>query len=154
MYTQDYLNLLSNSEKELAEAFSKVSEHHQDEPDIYYTCRMMSEWSDGHAKRLEPFLQKYAQERKKSQEPERLTQVLFKEPRKGNLALLRDLHDLWLLTKEIEISDSVLLQAARALRDRDLESLLMELSFETGRQTNWLLTRIKQAAPQILTVPV
>lgn len=154
MYTQDYIRLLQNSEQQLAEAFSKVSDHHSEEPDIYFMCRMLSGWSVRDAAMLEPMVEKYAQERKKSEEPERLYQTLFKEPRKGALGILRDLHDLWLLVKEIEISASVLLQAARALRDMDLESVLMGINKDMKRQGDWLLTRIKQAAPQILMVPV
>jgi hypothetical protein len=95
---------------------------------------------------------KYEKHAGKTKEPERLSQTLFKEPRKGPIALLRDLHDLWLITKEIEISYKVLLQAARALRDTELETLILRLSSDTKRQSDWLLTRVKQAAPQILVV--
>lgn len=152
MHIQDYLQLVYTSEKQMAEAFIKVAEHHKAEPDIYYNCLTLASWSDEHARKIEPLKEKYEKHSKKSKEPERLNQTLFKEPRKGSLSLLRDLHDLWLLTKEVEICWSVLLQAARVIRDKDLESLYEDLDKETNRQSDWLLTRIKQAAPQILVV--
>jgi hypothetical protein len=152
MHLQDYLQLVSVSEKQMSEAFTKVANHHREEPDIHFTCLMLASWSEKHVTEIEPFQKKFAKQSGKSKEPERLNQTLFKEPRKGPLALLRDLHDLWLLTKEIEICWKVILQGARALHDTDLESLCEDLQKETKRQSDWLLTRVKQAAPQILIV--
>lgn len=152
MHVHDYLQMALNSELQMAEALKKVADHHKDEPDIYYMCIMMAGWSEDHARKIEPFRSQYKAKAGNVKEPERLSQALFKSPRKGSLALLRDLHDLWLVNKEIEISWMVLLQASRALRDILLESLCKNLQSETKRQGDWLLTRIKQAAPQTLVV--
>ncbi|HEX2968652.1 MAG TPA: hypothetical protein VHO46_06070 [Bacteroidales bacterium] len=152
MHIQDYLRLIVNSEQQMSEAFNKVSRHHKYEPDIHFTCLMLAGWSDRHVELLKPFSDKYEEKAGDTKEPERLSQTLFREPRRGPLALLRDLHDLWLLTKEIEISYKIILQAAKALRDTNLVKLGEELSNETKRQSDWLQTRIKQAAPQILVV--
>lgn len=152
MHIQDYLQLVLNSEQQMSDAFGKVADHHKDEPDIHFTCQMLGKWSEEHVIKIEPFRKKYSEKASNTKEPERLSQTLFKEPRKGPIALLRDLHDLWLLTKEIEVSWKVILQAAKALRDKELVSTGEELSMETKRQSDWLLTRIKQAAPQILVV--
>ena len=45
------------------------------------------------------------------------------------------------------------MQAAHALRDAEMESILSGASSQTGRQADWLRTRLDQAAPQALTVP-
>jgi hypothetical protein len=152
MHIQDYLQLVYNSEKQLAEAFTKVAEHHKTEPDIYYTCLQLASWSKEHLEKVETQLEKYSESALKSQEPELLSQMLLKEPREGSLSLLKDLQDLWLLTKGIEICWSILLQAAAALRDMELESMCDHLNEETIRQSEWLQTRIKQAAPELLVV--
>ncbi len=73
-------------------------------------------------------------------------------PRQGSLALLRDLHDLWLMANEVQLCWTVLEQAAQALRDEELEQVCQECGKETKRQTSFFLTRIKQAAPQALVV--
>jgi hypothetical protein len=40
------------------------------------------------------------------------------------------------------------------LRDREFERVLQGLEVSNERQRNWLMTRLKQAAPQGLIVPV
>lgn len=153
MHIQDFLELAYNTEQQLARAFSKVAKHHQDKPDIYYMSLMLALWSIEHAKDLLPFKEKYAAYPvSKIKEPERLDQTLFKESSGEDLLLLRDLHDLWLLTKEIEICWNVLLQTAKAIRDEELETACASMAKETKRQSEWLIERVKQAAPSILAV--
>ncbi|MEG3437268.1 hypothetical protein V0288_09070 [Pannus brasiliensis CCIBt3594] len=150
MHIGNYLGLIHQSEKQLADALVAVGEHHKDEPDVYQTCMLLASWSREHVEALRPFIDRYSED--KSDEPERLSQSLFEEPRSGSLALLRDLHDLWLIANEVHLCWTVILQAARALRDSRLEALCQRLDGQTSRQEAWLLTRIKQAAPQILVV--
>lgn len=68
--------------------------------------------------------------------------------------MLRDLHDLWLLVNESMMSLNVLEQAARALRDHQLLEVLNHMQDRNKRQLVWLKTRINQAAPQVLVVPL
>jgi ferredoxin-nitrate reductase len=68
--------------------------------------------------------------------------------------MLRDLHDLWLLVNESMMSLNVLEQAARALRDEELLDALKKIQDRNERQQRWLKTRISQAAPQTLVVPL
>jgi ferritin-like metal-binding protein YciE len=150
MHVGNYLGLVHASEQQLADALLQVAQHHHDEPDVEETCELLASWSRQHLTQLNPVIERYAEA--KSDEPERLTQTLFQQPRTGSLALLRDLHDLWLLANEVQLCWSVLEQASKALRDRELESLCTECSAQTKRQVNWLLQRIRQAAPQALVV--
>ena len=71
----------------------------------------------------------------------------------GGLALLRDLHGLYLLATECDLSWSVVAQAARGLRDDELLGLARHCAPETAVQLLWLRTRMHQAAPQVLVVP-
>jgi ferredoxin-nitrate reductase len=146
-----YLYLAHEGEDLLADAFLKVSETHMAEPDVYSECKMMAEWSHQNIELLKPFVDKYEEQR--ADDSDSLVNSFFQGPRKGGLGLLRDLHDLWLMTNESKISWIVLLQAARALRDKELETICEETQTVTARQADWLLTRIKQAAPQTLVVP-
>lgn len=145
-----YIRLAHHSEMQLAEAFSLVSNHHRDDPDVEETCRLLSSWSKHKSDATRPFIAAYGEQREK--EPETLYSNLFQGPRTGGVALLRDLHDLWLLATEAMISWTVLLQASRALRDRELEDLCTAHVTQTDRQIAWLQTRTKQAAPQALVV--
>ncbi|MDZ8053381.1 MAG: hypothetical protein RMX68_014265 [Aulosira sp. ZfuVER01] len=150
MHIGNYLGLVHHSEQQLADALMTIANHHQDEPDIEEICQLLSYWSQQHLQALKPMLERYSEE--KSEEPERLTQILFEEPRSGSLALLRDLHDLWLLANEVQLCWIVIEQAARALRDEELLTICKQCTEQTKRQLSWLMHRIKQSAPQTLVV--
>lgn len=150
MHVGNYLGLVHGSEQHLVDALKKVAEHHGGEPDIEETCRLLASWSEKHLEHLGPLVQKYGEN--KNPEPADMEKALFHGPRKGSLALLRDLHDLWLLANEVQLCWTVLEQAAQALRDDELERVCQECGRETKRQIAFFLTRIKQAAPQALVV--
>jgi hypothetical protein len=99
---------------------------------------------------LEPFARRYAEEA--PDEPERLHSELFGGTRTGGLGLLRDLHDLYLMATECDISWTVVGQAAQGARDSDLLAVVRDCEGETAIQLAWLRTRMKQAAPQALVV--
>jgi hypothetical protein len=65
-------------------------------------------------------------------------------------AVIRDLHDLFLLATEAYLCWMILLQTAQALRDKEFIAACTKLGGETEGQRSWLQTRIKQAAPQAL----
>ncbi|MCY7335761.1 MAG: hypothetical protein LH613_06045 [Chamaesiphon sp.] len=150
MHIGNYLALIHGSEQQLADALDTIAAHHGDEPDILQTCQLLACWSRQHLELLKPIVDRYSED--KNDEPERLSSTLFDEPRNGSLALLRDLHDLWLLAHEVQLCWTVLIQAAQALRDRELLATCQQCSVDTKRQISWLMTRIKQAAPQALVV--
>jgi hypothetical protein len=52
------------------------------------------------------------------------------------------------------VSLMVLEQAARALRDQQLLDTLEHMQNRNERQQMWLKTRLSQAAPQVLLVPL
>jgi hypothetical protein len=145
-----YLGLLHRSQLRLADAFRQVADAHSDEPDVRLLCRRQAEICDQHAARLEPFAHRYAEEA--PDEPDRLHSELFREPRGGGLGLLRDLHDLYLMAAECDIAWTLVGQAARGARDRDLVAVVERCESETATQLKWLRTRMKQAAPQALVV--
>lgn len=148
MHVGNYLGLVEGSERRLAEALLRVAEHHGDEPDIQQTCELLAGWSQQHLEQLAPLVRTYRERR--SPEPERLEHALFQGPRRGSLALLRDLHDLWLMASEVQLCWTVLERAAQALRDEQLERVCQSCALQTKRQMTFLMTRIKQAAPQVL----
>jgi hypothetical protein len=148
MHVSNYLALVQQSERELADALMQVCRQHKDEPDIEEECKQLAEWSTQHAEELEEFRSRYGEH--EGGEPKGLHNALFKGPRSGGLGLLRDLHDLYLMATEAHISWVVLDQAAKCLRDDQLERAIRRMSHESERQVSWLQTRMKAAAPQAL----
>ena len=133
-------------------AFNQVRKTHPDEPDVGSLCKHFAAWSAEAESMLKPFIAKYGARREG--EHERLDKALLVERGQGGFDLLRDLHDLWLLVNESMMSLMVLEQAARALRDRQLLDTLEHMQNRNERQQMWLKTRISQAAPQVLLVPL
>jgi len=150
MLLAHYLGLLHEAERELAEAFREVAEHHGDEPDILSTCRLLAGQCENHAERLRPFADRYGE--KEDKEPERLHSELFRGSRNGALGMLRDLHDLYLMARESDLCWTLVGQAAQGARDKELLETVRTCEGETARQLKWLMTRMKQAAPQVLLV--
>jgi hypothetical protein len=111
-----YLGLLHRAEHELAEALREVGKSHADEPDVRIICMKLAADSDAHAERLGPFAERYGEEA--DDEPERLHSELFKGSRSGGLGLLRDLHDLYLMACECDITWTLVVRRheARATR--------------------------------------
>lgn len=148
MQVAHYIALVHRSVLESAKAFLEVAAQHAEEPDVDEICLLFARWSQDQREALKPFVARYREAPER--EPARLHGDLFRGPRTGGLGLLRDLHDLWLMAVEAEISWTVLSQAALALRDRELEQVCQSHLYQTRRQIAWLQTRAKQAAPQAL----
>jgi hypothetical protein len=145
-----YLGLLHRSENELGDAFREVGRAHGHEPDVLHICEQLAAQCDRHAEGLAPFAERYGEDAE--DEPERLHGAIFEGTRTGPLALLRDLHDLYLMVSECDICWTLVGQAAKGARDDELEALVGSCEAETAVQLKWLRTRMKQAAPQVLVV--
>ncbi len=74
-------------------------------------------------------------------------------PRPGAVGVRRDLHALDVLAAEIHLANTVVSQAAQALRDRDLMAACGWVEEHVRRQEAWLHTHILHRAPHTLTVP-
>ncbi|HVS93796.1 MAG TPA: hypothetical protein VHE59_17280 [Mucilaginibacter sp.] len=148
MQIGSYIQLVHESEKDLAKAFYEVAERHKAEPDIVGTCKMLASWSEQLEEQLQPMAEKYGTEH--NSEADRLLHDFFGQKRKNALALIQDLQDLWLMANEANISAIVLGQAALGLRDEALIALCRKIEQKSKRQIAWLLTRIKSSATQTL----
>jgi hypothetical protein len=150
VHLANYLGLLHQSELELAKAFLEVARTHGHEPDVHELCLRFAEQGTRHADALAPSVDRYGED--KPEEPERLHSDLFGGTRSGGLGLLRDLHDLYLMATECEITWTLVGQAAQGARDPDLLEVVERCEGEVATQLSWLRTRMKQAAPQALVV--
>ena len=150
MHLASYLGLLHLAELKLARAYLAVAADHGHEPDVEMLCRRFADQSTAHADALAPFVDRYGED--KPEEPERLHSELFGGTRSGGLGLLRDLHDLYLMATECEVTWKLVAQAAQGARDADLFAVVERCEAEVTAQLKWLRTRMKQAAPQALVV--
>lgn len=149
MQVANYLGLVRRAEEQLSKAFEMVGKQHALEIDVLQMCKLFSSWSKDHAENIQLLIEKYGE--KKDDESKDLMSALI-ETRMGALGLLRDLQGLWLMASEVELCYIILLQAAQALRDKELEMSCRQFGTFTHRQKSWLHTKIKHAASQTLVV--
>jgi hypothetical protein len=136
-----------------------VSAQHAAEHDVHHLCQTLAQQCDGHAEKLRPHAARYGDD---PGEPSRsglsdvldllrrrASEVVGSQPPAG-LLLLRDLRELYLAVQGCSITWTMVGQAAQAARDAELLALVRECHEDTEVQAKWLLTRIKEAAPQAL----
>jgi hypothetical protein len=145
------LGLLLASELQLADALLLVAARHARDAATRDGGPKLAEWSREHRSALEPFTQRYGQT--PSEGPARVRAALLSGNRMGAIGLLRDLEDLSILAHQVSLHWTTIEQAAKELRDSDLVALAERATSENREQLAWLETRIKQTAPQTLTVP-
>lgn len=150
MHLANYLGLLHDAEGALAGAFEQVAKQHGDEPDVEHLCLLLSRQAAAHGEALAPVVERYGEQ--DDREPEKLAAAEFDGNRTGGVGLLRDLQDLYALACFVDITWTVVEQAAQGLRDQELLDIVQSSEQETTQQLTWLRTRIKQAAPQALIV--
>ncbi|MFC8269825.1 hypothetical protein ACFUIZ_29510 [Streptomyces cinereoruber] len=148
MHLATYVGLQHAASRTLADSFRQVADGHADEPDVHTLCHTLAAMSDAHVDRLAPVADRYGEQRE--DEPERLHADGLGETRSGGVGLLRDLQDLYVLASFVDITWTVLGQAAQGTRDHELLDVVTSCETDTRRQLKWLNTRIKQAAPQAL----
>ncbi|WP_203597729.1 hypothetical protein [Actinomadura bangladeshensis] len=150
MHLPTYLTLLGSAEQTLAASYRCVAEGHADEADVHYTCLDFGHQSTRHAEELAPIARRYRD--RLQDEPDRLHPPGLTAVRPGPIGLLRDLQDLYQLASLVEITWTLVGQAAAGARDRALLDATAECGRRTAAQLSWLRMRMKAAAPQTLLV--
>lgn len=145
-----YLGLLHTAEHTLAESFRQVAAGHVQEPDVHFLCMTMAKQCDAHEKALFAIVERYGEADDQSSEPERIHADGLSQTRGGPVGLLRDLQDLYILANFVDCTWTLVKQAAQALRDSEFLAVIADCDAETAVQAAWVMTRMKQAAPQAL----
>jgi hypothetical protein len=145
-----YLNMLHKAERTLADSFREVADGHTTDAEVHYRSQTFASQCDAHVEQLAPLVYRYGEEH--PDEPERLHPEGVSEVRSGPVGLLRDLQDLYMLASLIDITWTIVGQAARAVRDEELIEAVETCSEQTATQLSWLRTQLSTAAPQALAV--
>jgi hypothetical protein len=152
---------VAHAEEELAQELLTVGERHRTDHDVYHLTRQLSRWSQGHIAALEQQAERYGggvdddDIGRDSAGPltairEKTAELLGRRPEAG-LLLLRDLRNIHLLAAEASLNWTLLGQAAQAAKDSQLLECVSLCHPETLRIMRWSLTKLKVAAPQVLT---
>ena len=131
------------SEARLARELVAIGERHRADHDVFHLTRTLAEQAQDRLRSLEPHAQRYGASAEDGGEPG--------GDDDGPIALLRDLRRLHLLAAAASIDWTILGQGAQAARDAELLAAVSASHPETLRGLNWTTTRLKEAAPQVLT---
>jgi hypothetical protein len=150
MYLVTYITFLGRAEETLGRSYRLISQGHVADADVHYMTAGFAQQCFAHAVALAPILARSALPTEP--QPERLHVDGPQSHRAGPVGLLRDLQDLYQLANLVDITWTVVGQAAQGARDRDLLHVVHHCIPETRAQLAWLRMRIKAAAPQTLLV--
>ena len=150
MHLTTVLALVASSEEQLADSLLQVANKHDGNAEVRDMCKQLAEWSRAHVSGLTDFIKEFGTE--SVDEPQRVRSALFHGVRLGGFGLLRDLQDLAILAKQVEINWTSLLQAVEGMHRKDLAAVCTQSKLETERQLAWIETQIKHTAPQAINV--
>lgn len=150
MHLVTYLAFLQRAEESLGLSYRLISEGHAADADVHYMTARFADQCAAHADALSPVLARA--EPPAEPEPDRLYAQGPRSHRAGPIGLLRDLQDLYQLGNLVDITWTLVGQAAQGARDRDLLHVVSTCAPQTTAQLAWLRMRMKAAAPQTLLV--
>ncbi len=151
-----YLTLVQRGEEALAAAYGSVAQRHPDSAEVKTRCDTFAVRSRKSATGLQPFLTQYG----KGEEPGGTSlmstlagNVGMANPDLGNMAMLRDLHDLHTMTDHLGVGFFALKQAGSAMNDTALQQAAEARMEELMVEQAWLNRQIRALAAQALVVP-
>jgi hypothetical protein len=147
----DALRVTAEAERALADALLDVSRRHASEPDIRESTRLLAGWCRDHARVLAPDRSGFGRASSPHGWPGH--RALGEGWGKNGTELLQDLVGLAGCVAFVEACWTILLQAALASHDQELEHIVRACGAETLRQRAWLDTKLSQLAPQALAAP-
>ena len=151
---------VQHAEKDLARELRVIAERHAAEHDVYHLGHSLARHCVDRVARLRPFVDRYGAHDIDVDEAaagHRFTDALRRTA--GELvadidvvgvALLKDLRNTYLAAHRVEIEWTILLQAARAVRDGELITVVTSCHEQAEHTAKWLRTRIKQGAAQVI----
>jgi hypothetical protein len=152
MKLDEAIERVASSETELADELEKVAERHRVDHDVFHLATTLAQMSRARVQRLD----------RDSNGAgsgggvlgavrEKASEVIGSQPPAG-LLLLRDLREIYVLASAASIDWTILGQAAQAAKDADLLECVSLCHPETLRILRWTVTKLKESAPQVLTV--
>jgi len=151
-----------DAELALAERLDKLGERHKADHDVFHLSETLQRLARANLERLAPVAERYGTDVEPAQAPDehgaglldrarqKTSELVGRRPEPG-LLLLRDLRELHLMYAEASINWVLLEQGAMVARDAELLDVVTRSHAQTLRGMKWTVTRLKTAAPQVLT---
>jgi ferritin-like metal-binding protein YciE len=141
---------LAGAELDLAAQYRTLGERHAAEHDVFHMTATLARQCEAHAEALGS-VEQGEREEGAARTRRTASELLGRSPDAAPL-LLDDLRALYLSTSDVHIRWLIVGQGAKAARDKELMAVFETACEETTGQMRWLTTKIKTAAPQVLSV--
>lgn len=150
------------AERALATQLNALGERHKADHDVFHLTETLQRLAHANLEALAPPAERYGVSVDAGDAPEehggglierareKTSELLGRRPEPG-LLLLRDLRELHLLYAEASIDWVMLGQGAQAAKDAELLAVVSHCHAQTLRGMKWTVSRLKEAAPQVLT---
>ena len=113
--------------------------------------KKLGEFSRAALDLLRPFARRHGG--RDADEGEELRDALVPTLRAGSYDVLRDLYSLYVMSAEVHVALTVVMQAAKELCDEEFVDACVEMDELNKRQQAWLVTQIEHRASHTLVVP-
>ncbi|WP_129337834.1 hypothetical protein [Cellulomonas endophytica] len=152
------LRQLHRDETDLAEGLLHLSERHRVDHEVFHLARDLAGWSADHVRRIAEVAPAYGEDldpdavgesRLAERVRERLGDALGRSSA-PELALLRDLREVYLQAQGVSVDWELVAQAAQGIRHHDLLDLTRRCHPENLRQARWANAKLKESATQVL----
>jgi len=156
------LERLRDAEVELAGEYREIGERHAAEHDVFHICHTLASQCAARAEQIGRVCGGHG-ERNGTGGPgsavhslaaavrRKASEITGRSPATGEL-LLRDLRHLYVLTGDCQLQWMIVAQGAKAARETELIDLSLKSCEEVSGQMRWIITKVKLAAPQAVSV--
>ena len=150
-HVEDYVGRLVEANEQFMKACETVAARHAEDAEVRLGMAKLSEFSYVAVELLRPFGDVYG--RRGADEPSDIRSAALPTMPSGSFGLLRDLHALYVMSAEVHVSLTIVMQASKELRDDELLAVCIYIDEQNKRQQAWLMTQIEHRAPHTLVVP-
>ena len=141
------LHRLQHKEQELAAAFYEMARRHSAEYDIT-RCILFAGWSKAHVAKLEKLRKQFGAS--STTQPVFADDSVLQPKQENGLGLLLDIEQLLSLAHHTHVAWISVSQAAKTLKNEELNSCVLSCSSDLQRAISWLQTQLNNSAPQAI----
>ncbi|AXG12540.1 hypothetical protein [Intrasporangium calvum] len=153
------VGLVREAEEGLAKTLATLGGRHATEHDVYHMSHALAERCREHLAKLTPFAEDLGASLPDSEAGtspggaadtlRRMASTVLGRSEATGMMLVIDLRDAYLMAQRAEISWVILLQAAKAARQANLEQVATSCREEAEGTAKWLRTHLKTSSPQV-----
>jgi hypothetical protein len=145
------------AEADLAAELRRIGERHAADHDVFHLCHSLAQQCEGHVSRIRAAVPDLPDDGHESPihllvaEARRLASTVSGRSSMTGALLLRDLRHLFAVAADCHLAWTIALQGAKATHAIDVVPIATECCEDINGQMRWIKTKLKLAAPQVVS---